>query len=152
MVEARAGLRVCLVRPPVITAPRSLSYYGAVPDLGLAYVAAALRELGAADQEIAFRLHIPEPVVQKLSLRVINTPDGIAPSKRGFEHLQGQTLSSSQAAAMNSVRSGEVGRICLELTRMLEQQLVDLDDPMVVDHLRRLAATIEGVLTSSAAQ
>lgn len=39
-------LRVCLVRPPAITAPRSLSYYGAVPDLGLAYVAAAARAAG----------------------------------------------------------------------------------------------------------
>ena len=39
-------LRVCLVRPPVVTAPWSLSYYGAVPDLGLAYVAAAARRAG----------------------------------------------------------------------------------------------------------
>ncbi len=34
------------MRPPVVTAPRSLSYYGAVPDLGLAYVAAAARAAG----------------------------------------------------------------------------------------------------------
>jgi len=40
------GLSVCLVRPPAIMAPRSLSYYGAVPDLGLAYVAAAARVAG----------------------------------------------------------------------------------------------------------
>ena len=39
-------LRVCLIRPPAITAPRSLSYYGAVPDLGLAYIAAAARAAG----------------------------------------------------------------------------------------------------------
>ena len=38
--------RVCLIRPPVVTAPLSLSYYGAVPDLGLAYVAAAARAAG----------------------------------------------------------------------------------------------------------
>ena len=37
---------MCLVRPPVVTAPWSLSYYGAVPDLGLAYVAAAVRAGG----------------------------------------------------------------------------------------------------------
>ncbi len=37
---------MCLVRPPVVTAPWSLSYYGAVPDLGLAYVAAAVRKAG----------------------------------------------------------------------------------------------------------
>lgn len=39
-------MRVCLIRPPVLTAPASLSYYGAVPDLGLAYVAAAVRAAG----------------------------------------------------------------------------------------------------------
>ena len=44
--QAKHGLSVCLVRPPVLTAPRSLSYYGAVPDLGLAYVAAAVRAAG----------------------------------------------------------------------------------------------------------
>ncbi len=43
---ATPALRVCLVRPPVVTAPWSLSYYGAVPDLGLAYVAAAVRAAG----------------------------------------------------------------------------------------------------------
>ena len=46
LAQARDGLGVALVRPPVIIAPRSLSYYGAVPDLGLAYVAAAAREVG----------------------------------------------------------------------------------------------------------
>ena len=45
----RAGtraLRVCLVRPPTLTAPRSLSYYGTVLPLGLAHVAAAVRSAG----------------------------------------------------------------------------------------------------------
>ncbi|MCX4245087.1 B12-binding domain-containing radical SAM protein [Paraliomyxa miuraensis] len=37
---------ICLVKPPTLTAPRSLSYFGSVPSLGLAYVAAALREAG----------------------------------------------------------------------------------------------------------
>jgi len=37
---------VCLIKPPTLTAPRSLSYFGSVPSLGLAYVAAALREAG----------------------------------------------------------------------------------------------------------
>lgn len=46
IVPATRGLQVCLVRPPAITAPRTLSYYGAVPDLGLAYVAAAARAGG----------------------------------------------------------------------------------------------------------
>jgi hypothetical protein len=105
-----------------------------------------LRDLGAADAEIAFRLHIPEPVVQKLSLRVVMTPAGLAPSKRGFEHLAGQALNAAQVAAMDSVRSGEVGRLCLELSRMLEQHLVDLEDPAVVEQLRGLARAIDAAL------
>jgi anaerobic magnesium-protoporphyrin IX monomethyl ester cyclase len=43
---AARALRVCLVRPPTLTAPRSLSYYGTVLPLGLAYVAAAVRAAG----------------------------------------------------------------------------------------------------------
>lgn len=46
--EAEHSLSVALVNPPTITAPASLSYYGAVPPLGLAYVAAAAREAGHA--------------------------------------------------------------------------------------------------------
>ncbi|NVB40369.1 B12-binding domain-containing radical SAM protein [Pseudenhygromyxa sp. WMMC2535] len=38
--------RVTLINLPTITAPRSLSYYGAVPPLGLAYIAAALIAAG----------------------------------------------------------------------------------------------------------
>lgn len=37
---------IALVKPPTLTAPASLSYFGSVPSLGLAYVAAALREAG----------------------------------------------------------------------------------------------------------
>ncbi|MEX1366185.1 MAG: radical SAM protein [Nannocystaceae bacterium] len=37
---------ICLVKPPTLVAPRSLSYFGSVPSLGLAYVAAALRAAG----------------------------------------------------------------------------------------------------------
>jgi radical SAM superfamily enzyme YgiQ (UPF0313 family) len=46
VAAAPRPLSVCLVRPPIITAPRSFSYYGAVPPLGLAYVAAAARIAG----------------------------------------------------------------------------------------------------------
>ena len=33
---------ICLIKPPTLVAPRSLSYFGSVPSLGLAYVAAAV--------------------------------------------------------------------------------------------------------------
>jgi anaerobic magnesium-protoporphyrin IX monomethyl ester cyclase len=37
-------MKVCLVKLPTIQAVKSLSYFGAVPSLGLAYIAAAVRE------------------------------------------------------------------------------------------------------------
>jgi hypothetical protein len=37
---------VVLIRPPIVVFPRSLSSYGPVPPIGLAYIAAVLRELG----------------------------------------------------------------------------------------------------------
>jgi radical SAM superfamily enzyme YgiQ (UPF0313 family) len=46
--EPRAAVprTIALVKPPTLTAPRSLSYFGSVPSLGLAYVAAAVRAAG----------------------------------------------------------------------------------------------------------
>lgn len=44
--RSAAPRSICLVKPPTLTAPRSLSYFGSVPSLGLAYVAAALRAAG----------------------------------------------------------------------------------------------------------
>ena len=38
--------KVTLIRPPIVVFPRSLSSYGPVPPLGLAYIAAVLRESG----------------------------------------------------------------------------------------------------------
>lgn len=108
-----------------------------------------MRELGVADPEIAIRLHVPEPTIQTLALRVIMTPDGLAPSKRGFEHLHGSSLTQAQVSAMASVRSGETGRLCLELTRLLEHRLVDLDDQKVVGQLRQLHAVITAALESA---
>ena len=40
------ALNVCLINPPTFLAPKSLSYFGSVPPLGLAYVAAAVRDAG----------------------------------------------------------------------------------------------------------
>ncbi len=39
-------LRVALVRPPIVQLPRSLSSFGAIPPIGLAYVAAAIEAEG----------------------------------------------------------------------------------------------------------
>lgn len=44
--DVTATARVALLRPPVVVFPRSLSSYGPVPPIGLAYIAAVLREAG----------------------------------------------------------------------------------------------------------
>ncbi len=43
---ATPSARVVLVRPPIVIFPRSLSSYGPVPPVGLAYIAAVLRDAG----------------------------------------------------------------------------------------------------------
>jgi anaerobic magnesium-protoporphyrin IX monomethyl ester cyclase len=40
------GSKVVLIRPPIVVFPRSLSSYGPVPHIGLAYIAAVLRQSG----------------------------------------------------------------------------------------------------------
>lgn len=45
-------IAVALIRPPIVVFPRSLSSYGPVPPIGLAYIAAVLRELGHRVQVI----------------------------------------------------------------------------------------------------
>jgi anaerobic magnesium-protoporphyrin IX monomethyl ester cyclase len=44
--SAESGARVALIRPPIVIFPRSLSSYGPVPPVGLAYIAAVLRDAG----------------------------------------------------------------------------------------------------------
>ncbi len=39
-------MKICLVKIPTFEAPKSLSYFGSVPSLGLAYVAGAIRDAG----------------------------------------------------------------------------------------------------------
>lgn len=111
-----------------------------------------LRELGIEDREISIRLHVPEPIVQKLAVRVVfDIDDHAQPSKRGLEHMQGQRLSSEQLSAVSSVRSAEAGRLCIELTKLLENRLVNLDDKSIIGLLRRLVGHIESALESVAA-
>lgn len=89
---------MCLVRPPVVTAPWSLSYYGAVPDLGLAYVAAAVRKAGhdvtvidapglALEQSRSLETDMGRLVVQGLSTSEIvgRIPEDV--DVVGFAHM-----------------------------------------------------------------
>lgn len=110
-----------------------------------------LREFGIADEQISVTLHVPEPILEKLALRiVIDQDDDIVPSKRGLEHLRGQKLSQEQIDAINSVRSAEIGRICRELVRLLEARVVDLQNPLNISNMRQLVAVINASLESVA--
>lgn len=58
-------LAVSLIHPPTITAPASLSYYGAIPPLGLAYIAGATRAAGHRVQVIDATGEAPEHYVRR---------------------------------------------------------------------------------------
>lgn len=111
-----------------------------------------LRELHVPDQQIAIRLHVPEPTIQHLAIRVVLTPSGDAmPSKRGLEYLRGERMTSEQVTVVGSVRSAESGRLCLELSRLLDAGLVDLDNAVIVERLQTLAVSIQTALAARAA-
>lgn len=111
-----------------------------------------LREMKVDDHTIAVSLHIPEANVQTLSVRVVYEPNGDAfPAKRGMKHLHGQTMTADQLRVIGSVRSAEAGRLCLELSRLLDTGLVDLDDQQIIDRLRALTKSIESALHAVAA-
>lgn len=111
-----------------------------------------LRELQVDDQVISLSLHVPVAQVQLLSLRVVLMPDGEAmPSKRGLEHMRGQQMTQEQVDVIGSVRSGEAGRLALELTRLLDAGLVDLADDQIRQRLDVLTKSIASALRSVAA-
>lgn len=104
------------------------------------------RELKVSDQEIAIKLHVPEHQVQQLSIRIVMAPNGPIPSKRGLEHMRGEAMTEEQVSVMGSVRSGEAGRLCLELTRLLDAEMVNLEDDAIVARLQTLQAAISHAL------
>lgn len=110
-----------------------------------------LRELKVPDQEIAINLHVPEQQVRQLSVRIIMAPSGPLPSKRGLEHMRGTSMTQEQVSVMDSVRSGEAGRLCLELTRLLDAGMVNLEDEAIVSRLRNLQVAISHALEAVAA-
>lgn len=106
-----------------------------------------LREFGVETQKIAMNLHIPEPTVEKLAMRIVMDVSGASvPAKRGLEHMHGQQFTQQQMAAMSSVRSAEVGRLCIELRKLLEAELVDLSDEQTVRQLVSLSEAIAAAI------
>lgn len=109
------------------------------------------RELKVSDQDIAITLHVPEHQVQQLSIRTVIGPNGPIPSKRGLEHMRGEAMTEEQVSVMGSVRSGEAGRLCLELTRLLDAGMVNLDDDAIVARLQALQVAISNAIEGVAA-
>lgn len=108
-----------------------------------------LRELHVDDQTIAVTLHVPEPEIPILAVRVLHDSTGQRiPLKRGLQHLRGQKLTANQIKVVSSVRSGEAGRLCMELSGLLREGLVDLTDHRIVTQLQELAHHIEEALRS----
>lgn len=110
------------------------------------------RELGVSDAEIAVVLHVPEPEVQTLAVRVVYGPGGEAiPAKRGMKHMFGKPVTDVQVKVMESVRSAEIGRLCMELTRLMDAGMVDLSDDTIVMRLRELQKSLTACLRAVAA-
>ncbi len=105
-----------------------------------------LRDYHIDNRTIAVTLHVPEPVVDKLAVRIVFNNSVPVPSKRGFGHLQGQEVTKEQLQVMGSVRSGEVIRLCHELSGLLRTKLVDLDDGATVGELEKLRDDIDQAL------
>lgn len=111
-----------------------------------------LRELQVDDETIAVSLHVPVQEIQTLSVRIVYSNSGeVVPMKRGLEHMRGQKMTKAQLEAAGSVRSAEAGRLALELTRLLENDLVNLGDAQVVLRLRELSEALKQVLKDIAA-
>jgi hypothetical protein len=90
MIASRTSLRVALVRPPVLQLAKSLSSYGAILPIGLAYVAASLRDAGhvlqvidAAGEALDRFVEVPSPIGPLLS-------NGLQPDEI-VEHLDAET-------------------------------------------------------------
>lgn len=106
-----------------------------------------LREFQISDEMIAVNLHVPVQEVETLSVRVVFSNEGEAvPMKRGLEHLRGQKFTRAQLEAAGSVRSAEAGRLALELSRLLKNDLVNLEDEQIVVRLRELADALDEAL------
>lgn len=102
-----------------------------------------LQELNITPQQIASVLHVPEQEVRTLAVRIVYDKDGASvPNKSGLAHMQGKTLNDEQLSALKSVRSAEVGRLCIELIKLLDNDLVDYTNPVIRQRLQQLAAVI----------
>lgn len=107
------------------------------------------RELGIDDESIAKLLVIEPSKVEQISLRIVISDAGDSvPLKRGLEHMQGEILNTAQISTLRSVRSAESGRLALELTRLLDNGMVDLEDDHIVLRLTQLQDSLGRALSS----
>lgn len=104
-------------------------------------------EMKIDHKAIAVTLSVPEQHVEYLAVQVFYDDGGATkPGKRGFSHLYGQTLTPQQMKVVDTVRSGEVVRLCVELRGLLDADLVDLTNDRILGELGSTSAAIARVL------
>jgi hypothetical protein len=103
---------------------------------------------------IAVKLHVTEPAIERLRVRVVvnsETKERV-PNKRGGEWLNESTLTPRQISeGIKPCRSLEVGRLAIELGRLLEHGLVNWSDEQIVERLRDLRDRLDEALAAEAA-
>lgn len=111
------------------------------------------KKMRIAKDVIAVRLHITEKAVEQLKVRVVidsETNERI-PNKRGGEWMNEMTLTPEQISeGIRPCRSLEVGRLAIELTRLLDHDLVNWKDEQIVGRLRKLSDRLDEALQVSA--
>lgn len=114
-----------------------------------------LRNVGMSDEEIGMTLHVPPKHVKKLAVRIATAPkstDGTIPTtshialKRSVAHLEGARLTKKQANAHKSMPGTSLLLLTQQLTKAIENDLVNYEDDQLVaalGYLRELLQSVE---------
>jgi hypothetical protein len=111
-----------------------------------------LRHSGFSDDEIAGALNVPEERITKLVVRVAKAPKGSAASvpgtnsitlKRSVSHLEGKSLTRSQADAHGMMPGTSFLLLAKQLCKAMEEGLIDPADKKLAEQLRRLHSLLE---------
>lgn len=116
---------------------------------------ARLESLGVTRVAISEIVRVPAPKIEKLVRGFAQSADGAPlPLKRGLGHLQGQTLTDRQAAAIKHHGGHEATFYARQVVALLEQDLWPRDNPafhQAMNDLTRLWTRTPKSPTASAA-
>jgi hypothetical protein len=105
---------------------------------------------GLAETRVAAALQVEPERVMELRARVVIVEGEPIPAKPLARHLYGTAISESQAAALRGFSGTSPMLHIRQLTRALEQDLLDLSDEHLVAALRALAQLIDARLPVAA--